>query len=135
MYVRNDIVRVIASPETLQETQFLPTEIGQEITGKDFRVICSYKDKSYDLEGTEAKLDNSVLGFVRHATKEDRKVCKKIGHTYSENFNRGCQCIFCFKRKPFIGIDQGAEDGDKSIKVTGHMENGKIVVDKMEYGE
>lgn len=66
MYNRGDVVRVTENVAKLVETQWLPEEYAKDIAGKEFVVECSFKDKSYDLEGTLAKLDNSVLEYVGH---------------------------------------------------------------------
>jgi len=66
MMKRGDVARVTTNIKALIETQWVPEEIAQEIAWKEFMVICSYKDKSYDLEWTKVLLDNSVLEYMGH---------------------------------------------------------------------
>lgn len=66
MMKRGDVARVTTNIKALVEMQWVPEEIAQEIAWKEFVVICSYKDKSYDLEWTKVLLDNSVLEYMGH---------------------------------------------------------------------
>ena len=64
IYKRGDVVRVTEDVQEMLRTQWLPIEYGETIAGKEFKIKCSYPDGSYDLEGTDAKLDNTCLTYV-----------------------------------------------------------------------
>jgi len=63
-FKRGDIVRISSDVTKIMETQWASEEYAKDCAGKHVKVICSYPDNSYDLEGTSLKLDNSVLEKV-----------------------------------------------------------------------
>ena len=72
-FKRGDIVRVTSDVEKLIKTQWADEDFAKHAAGKEMKVLCSYKDGSYDLDGTALMLDSSVLEYVGHPKKEKKQ--------------------------------------------------------------